>query len=52
MFSLSRLWDALADPVVGFLTDRTRSRFGPRPHASRRSCARGPTRARPAGARA
>jgi len=30
LFGLSRLWDACADPVVGFLTDRTRSRFGRR----------------------
>jgi sugar (glycoside-pentoside-hexuronide) transporter len=30
LFGLSRLWDALADPVVGFLTDRTRSRLGRR----------------------
>ena len=30
LFGASRLWDALADPVVGFLTDRTRSRFGRR----------------------
>lgn len=30
LFGLSRLWDAGADPVVGFLTDRTRSRFGRR----------------------
>ena len=30
LFGLSRLWDAGSDPVVGFLTDRTRSRFGRR----------------------
>jgi sugar (glycoside-pentoside-hexuronide) transporter len=30
IFALSRLWDAVADPVVGFLTDRTQSRFGRR----------------------
>src|SRR5262245_26199400 len=30
VFSVSRLWDAFADPMVGFLTDRTRSRFGRR----------------------
>lgn len=30
LFGLSRMWDALADPVVGFLTDRTRSRLGRR----------------------
>src|SRR5262245_41202362 len=26
----SRAWDAVADPVAGFLSDRTRSRFGRR----------------------
>ncbi|HVH06225.1 MAG TPA: MFS transporter [Myxococcota bacterium] len=26
----SRLWDAVADPVAGYLSDRTRSRFGRR----------------------
>ena len=26
----SRFWDALSDPIVGFLTDRTRTRFGRR----------------------
>jgi GPH family glycoside/pentoside/hexuronide:cation symporter len=30
LFGLSRLWDAIADPFVGFLTDRTRSRHGRR----------------------
>ena len=30
LFGLSRFWDAVADPVVGFLTDRTRSRLGRR----------------------
>jgi GPH family glycoside/pentoside/hexuronide:cation symporter len=30
LFGFSRLWDAVADPVVGFLTDRTRSRHGRR----------------------
>jgi MFS family permease len=30
LFGASRLWDAVADPVVGFLTDRTRSSFGRR----------------------
>jgi sugar (glycoside-pentoside-hexuronide) transporter len=30
LFGLSRLWDAVADPAVGFLTDRTRSRLGRR----------------------
>ena len=27
---LSRVWDAIADPVAGYLSDRTRSRFGRR----------------------
>lgn len=27
---LGRLWDAVTDPVMGFLSDRTRSRFGRR----------------------
>lgn len=30
VFGLSRLWDAVTDPVVGYLSDRTRSRFGRR----------------------
>jgi Na+/melibiose symporter-like transporter len=30
LFGLSRLWDAVADPAVGYLTDRTRSRLGRR----------------------
>jgi sugar (glycoside-pentoside-hexuronide) transporter len=30
LFGLSRLWDAVADPIVGFLTDKTRSRLGRR----------------------
>ena len=30
LFGASRLWDAVADPAVGFLTDRSRSRFGRR----------------------
>lgn len=30
LFGVSRLWDAAVDPVVGFLTDRTRSRHGRR----------------------
>lgn len=28
--AITRIFDALADPLVGFLSDRTRSRFGPR----------------------
>src|SRR5262245_41327919 len=28
IFGLSRLWDAIADPVAGYLSDRTRSRLG------------------------
>ena len=30
LFGVTRLWDAGADPIVGFLTDRTRSRHGRR----------------------
>lgn len=30
VFALSRLWDAVTDPVVGYLSDRTHSRFGRR----------------------
>jgi GPH family glycoside/pentoside/hexuronide:cation symporter len=30
VFGLSRIWDAVTDPVMGHLTDRTRSRFGRR----------------------
>ncbi len=30
MFGLGRVWDAITDPLVGFLSDRTRSRFGRR----------------------
>lgn len=30
LFLLGRLWDAVADPLVGALSDRTRSRFGRR----------------------
>lgn len=30
IFLLGRLWDAVTDPVVGALSDRTRSRFGRR----------------------
>ena len=30
IFSVSRVWDAVSDPVVGYLSDRTKSRFGRR----------------------
>ena len=30
IYSLSRFWDALSDPVAGYLSDRTRLRFGRR----------------------
>ena len=30
IFSASRVWDAVSDPLVGYLSDRTRSRFGRR----------------------
>ncbi|WP_374653883.1 MFS transporter [Phenylobacterium sp.] len=30
IFMLSRVWDAITDPLVGVLSDRTRSRFGRR----------------------
>src|ERR1700733_26239 len=30
IFMVSRLWNALSDPVVGALSDRTQSRFGRR----------------------
>jgi GPH family glycoside/pentoside/hexuronide:cation symporter len=30
VFMLTRLWDMASDPLVGFLSDRTRSRFGRR----------------------
>lgn len=30
IFMITRIWDALSDPVVGLLSDRTRSRFGRR----------------------
>jgi GPH family glycoside/pentoside/hexuronide:cation symporter len=30
VFGLSRIWDAVTDPVVGYLSDRTRLRFGRR----------------------
>ena len=30
VFAVSRIWDAVTDPVVGYLSDRTRLRFGRR----------------------
>ena len=30
LFGISRLWDAVSDPIAGFLSDRTRSRLGRR----------------------
>ncbi len=30
LFGLSRIWDAVSDPLAGYLTDRTRTRFGRR----------------------
>jgi GPH family glycoside/pentoside/hexuronide:cation symporter len=30
IFSVSRIWDAISDPLAGYLSDRTRSRFGRR----------------------
>ena len=30
IFGLSRLWDAISDPMAGYLSDRTQSRFGRR----------------------
>jgi len=30
VFGISRLWDAVTDPLMGYLSDRTRSRFGKR----------------------
>jgi GPH family glycoside/pentoside/hexuronide:cation symporter len=30
IFAISRVWDAISDPIVGYLSDRTISRFGRR----------------------
>lgn len=30
LFGLSRIWDAISDPIAGYLSDRTRSRLGRR----------------------
>jgi GPH family glycoside/pentoside/hexuronide:cation symporter len=30
IFSASRIWDAISDPIVGYLSDRTRIRYGRR----------------------
>ncbi|MHA7772357.1 MFS transporter [Roseibium sp. M-1] len=30
IFSLGRVFDVISDPVIGYLSDQTRSRFGPR----------------------
>ena len=30
IFAISRVWDAISDPIVGYLSDRTVSRFGRR----------------------
>ena len=30
IFGLSRLWDAVSDPAVGYMSDRTRARMGRR----------------------
>ena len=30
IFMVSRIWDAVSDPIAGYLSDRTRSRFGRR----------------------
>src|SRR6202011_4869652 len=30
VFMLTRLWDTVSDPLIGLLSDRTRSRFGRR----------------------
>ena len=28
VFAIARLWDTVTDPLMGYLSDRTRSRFG------------------------
>jgi GPH family glycoside/pentoside/hexuronide:cation symporter len=30
ILSLSRIWDAVSDPIIGYLSDRTRNRYGRR----------------------
>src|SRR5690606_10571914 len=30
IFGISRIWDAISDPLVGYLSDRTRTRLGRR----------------------
>ena len=30
VFFVSRIWDAVSDPIIGFLSDRTRTRLGRR----------------------
>ena len=30
IFSISRIWDAVSDPIVGYLSDRTKNNFGRR----------------------
>ena len=30
VFAIARLWDTVTDPLMGYLSDRTRSRFGKR----------------------
>ncbi|MDG2060906.1 MAG: MFS transporter [SAR86 cluster bacterium] len=30
IFSISRIWDAISDPLVGYLSDRTKNKFGRR----------------------
>ena len=28
IFSISRIWDAISDPIAGYLSDRTTFKFG------------------------